>query len=82
MISLSNFVHFQSRNGLIYSLSHQFPTLCACLGMMDAGKDKCLICKEKGRKTFIKCDEEDCNFMYCPDCWRDIDVSEFLCCFH
>ncbi|KAL4235199.1 DC-STAMP domain-containing protein [Mactra antiquata] len=72
-------LQLRSRSGLIYSLSHQFPTMCSCLKIFKASKDKCLICKEQGNKTFIKCIEEQCNFMYCPECWKDINKTCYAC---
>lgn len=60
---------------MLFSLSKQFPRLCACLKLTAAGKDRCLICEEKEKANFERCETEGCKFIYCPECWEDINVS-------
>ncbi|XP_053401543.1 E3 ubiquitin-protein ligase DCST1-like isoform X2 [Mercenaria mercenaria] len=76
---IAAFFYRKARSGLMYSLGRQCPGLCGCLTRTSAGRDKCLICEEKLKKDFKKCDNEDCKFVYCRECWRDIKKTCYAC---
>ena len=64
----------QERSGLAYSLGRQFPGLCGCLATTKAGRDQCLICEERLKTDIQHCDNDDCKFVYCEQCWQDVKV--------
>ena len=38
-------------------------------------KQKCLICEEVVKASMHRCTTPGCNFVYCRQCWRDLEVS-------
>ena len=37
-------------------------------------KRKCLVCEEAEDKTFYRCPTPGCQFVYCRQCWEEIEV--------
>lgn len=34
-------------------------------------KKKCIVCEDKEDKNFHKCDDSECNLLYCDQCWNE-----------
>ncbi|XP_015586402.1 E3 ubiquitin-protein ligase DCST1 [Cephus cinctus] len=64
------------------ALRLRYPKFCGWLSFFSCARQKCLICAEpetrKGPK-FRRCTTPGCNFVHCPECWRDVGRICFAC---
>ena len=65
--------------GLIVSLQRQFPNLCRCLAVIKSAKENCIVCDDKYKDGFHRCETPECGVVYCPECWRDVKMRCYNC---
>ncbi|XP_069686085.1 protein sneaky [Periplaneta americana] len=70
---------------ILLVLRVRYPTYCRWVRFLAAARRKCLICEEpepwKSRKTddFVSCPNTKCHFVYCSECWKDIERTCYAC---
>ncbi|XP_041460900.1 E3 ubiquitin-protein ligase DCST1-like [Lytechinus variegatus] len=65
--------------GILAELRHSYPRMCGWLFRLGLGKKRCLICAEVESKGARHCKNRRCTFMYCRQCYDDVQGVCYAC---